>query len=115
MQRRNWPTVQQLGREIGRNPNHLRRVALHVLAATGGAFRGRTRHGQVAWRVNPAALKRYFKELEAGNGRRSPAPRRKSSAARIAAKSGSTIPITITIHVPEELLKRLFGSASNKP
>ncbi|HEX8340084.1 MAG TPA: hypothetical protein VF624_04170 [Tepidisphaeraceae bacterium] len=108
MRRRDWPTCIELGRQCGMNANHLRRLAAGRLASTRDAYRSRSASGQLCWRVNPTALRKLGGRVGAAVAAAKPT----ASSTRTPARAGVTYPINITVHVPEALLARLFGSGS---
>ena len=93
MRRRDWPTTQQLADQLGTSAGNLRLVAAKV-AASGRSFKRRSRNGQVCWHLDPSTA-----------GTR-PADRNRPRVA----KRPRIVPIQVTIHIPEALLRRLFGS-----
>lgn len=109
VRRRDWPTVEQLGEAFDYNPNHLRRIAAATFAAAGQAYRGRSDRGQTCWRINSAAVARH----KAKHTKPARLAARRPRAPRRADSSADGAQISITIHVPERLLRRLLGSDSN--
>ena len=98
MRRRDWPTVEQLARRLGHDPAYMLWLAI-ALAPDRQAYMHLSHDFQkCCWRVNPKAIAARLKKRRRCN--RPPGP------------SVNVVPIQVTIHIPEALLKRLFGSGS---